>query len=211
MKSPKVSLLILSAALWVGCLQSTDDFYAANPELDRRRASVCGDGIVQEGEGCDDGNLDNEDGCSENCTAEARCGDGRLDAGEQCDDGNLDNGDGCSENCTVEARCGDGRIDAGEECDDGNLDNEDGCSERCTVETNCTEGFAPLSDGRCAALACRSDSCGDHGVCADVEVEGAWTVRCTCAEGYAGDSCTDCADDFWYLWRSILRSLGSSF
>ena len=60
MNSTKVSLLILSATLWVGCLQSTDDFYASNPELDWRRASVCGDGIVQEGEGCDDSNTTKE-------------------------------------------------------------------------------------------------------------------------------------------------------
>lgn len=33
-------------------------------------ASVCGNGIVEIGESCDDGNRNGEDGCSENCQVE---------------------------------------------------------------------------------------------------------------------------------------------
>ena len=62
----------------------------------------CGDGTLDAGEACDDGNNVDGDGCSANCTIEAYCGDGVLDPGEQCDDGNNENGDGCSALCSNE-------------------------------------------------------------------------------------------------------------
>ena len=63
----------------------------------------CGDGILQPGEQCDDGNNVNGDGCNANCMIEY-CGDGILQPGlgEQCDDGNNVNGDGCSAVCKFE-------------------------------------------------------------------------------------------------------------
>lgn len=71
---------------------------------------ICGNGVIEEGEECDDGNQQGGDGCSQSCKVESNgqvCGDGiRIpnDWGslEDCDDGNLLNGDGCSANCTVE-------------------------------------------------------------------------------------------------------------
>ncbi len=66
-----------------------------------RLPPACGDGRVDPGERCDDGNLVGGDGCRSDCTVEA-CGDGLLDAGEVCDDGNLAVGDGCDARCRVE-------------------------------------------------------------------------------------------------------------
>lgn len=50
-------------------------------------AAVCGDGILQAGEECDDSNLINDDGCSSDCENEVSpaCNDGILQAGEECD------------------------------------------------------------------------------------------------------------------------------
>jgi cysteine-rich repeat protein len=62
--------------------------------------SECGNGDVEWGEQCDDGNLTDGDGCSSTCVT--TCGDGFLIRGEQCDDGNLANGDGCSAACELE-------------------------------------------------------------------------------------------------------------
>jgi len=63
--------------------------------------AICGNGIIEAGETCDDGNLVNGDGCESNCTLTgAICGNGIIEAGETCDDGNLVNGDGCESNCT---------------------------------------------------------------------------------------------------------------
>jgi cysteine-rich repeat protein len=63
---------------------------------------VCGDGIQNGGEECDDGNLVDGDGCSAECITEL-CGDGiKNDVVETCDDGNTASGDGCSATCTLE-------------------------------------------------------------------------------------------------------------
>ena len=69
---------------------------------------LCGNGDLDEGEGCDDGNNTDGDGCDSNCTLTA-CGNGVVTSGEECDDGNQSDVDSCLSDCTV-ARCGDGLI-----------------------------------------------------------------------------------------------------
>jgi|GEM_PF-5719499 len=103
-------------------------------------APICGDGVVDPGEACDDGNIVGGDGCSGYCFVEASCGDGTVDTGEGCDDGNNVGGDGCSALCQVEPICGDGNLDLGEECDDGNNLDGDGCSATCTIQPFCGDG-----------------------------------------------------------------------
>ncbi len=62
----------------------------------------CGNGINDSGEECDDGNMNDNDNCKNDCTLNI-CGDGVLyDGVEECDDGNNINGDGCDENCNIE-------------------------------------------------------------------------------------------------------------
>jgi cysteine-rich repeat protein len=58
----------------------------------------CGNGKVEAGETCDDGNTVDGDGCDSNCTVTA-CGNGIKTAGEVCDDGNPISGDGCEPTC----------------------------------------------------------------------------------------------------------------
>ncbi|WAS97006.1 DUF4215 domain-containing protein [Nannocystis punicea] len=123
----------------------------------------CGDGVLDRGEECDDGNTDDADACTSLCTT-ARCGDGFVQAGEtcdevvatascdgdctavqcgdgltntvageDCDDGNTVDDDGCSNACTG-AKCGDGVVQPGvEACDDGNMVDDDGCSNACQI------------------------------------------------------------------------------
>ena len=71
--------------------------------------AICGNGVVEAPEVCDDGNTDNE-GCdttdSGACLADctllmADCGDAAVDAGEGCDDGNDDSYDSFTTSCTV--------------------------------------------------------------------------------------------------------------
>lgn len=66
-------------------------------------ACICGDGVQQSGEACDDNNTANGDGCSASCQIEPECGNGTVEPGEACDDGNLIAGDGCSPTCTSES------------------------------------------------------------------------------------------------------------
>ena len=93
---------------------------------------LCGNGTLDPGEGCDDGNVTLGDGCSAACVAEV-CGNGITDPGEDCDDHNTTSSDGCSALCKAEV-CGNGVLDAGEQCDDGNTQSQDGCASNCTIE-----------------------------------------------------------------------------
>jgi cysteine-rich repeat protein len=67
---------------------------------------VCGNGEVEVGEACDDGNDRDGDGCQKNCSETppgeeilAVCGNGVREISEACDDGNTANGDGCESTC----------------------------------------------------------------------------------------------------------------
>ena len=83
----------------------------------RGTCTACGDGVVDPGEACDDGNTSTEtecpygtplcEGCDATCDAVLPltgefCGDGALSVLEECDDGNVDDGDGCDSECTFE-------------------------------------------------------------------------------------------------------------
>jgi uncharacterized repeat protein (TIGR01451 family) len=76
----------------------------------------CGNGIVNTGEQCDDGNNIDGDGCSASCTLEGAgfCGDGVIQAPEECDNGpnNGQNGNSCSAGCVLNT-CVGGSCDGG--------------------------------------------------------------------------------------------------
>lgn len=96
-------------------------------------ANLCGNGALDAGEACDDGNNDNGDGCNAVCAIEGDCGNGTLEPGETCDDGNNDDGDGCRADCSAFEICGDGILDEGEQCDEGeaNGDLDGTCAANC--------------------------------------------------------------------------------
>ncbi len=140
---------------------------------------TCGNGSVDPGEDCDDGNVMVGDGCSrlcqletdhvcgepgDACTQISICNDGIVTTPEQCDDGNQTNSDGCNANCQLEdgyafcinagfcvPLCGDGRVLGTEHCDDNNLENGDGCSASCQIEAGFTCQGEP---SRCSAPRC---------------------------------------------------------
>jgi cysteine-rich repeat protein len=94
--------------------------------------ATCGNGVVDPGEFCDDGNHASGDSCPADC--QDPCGNGVIDPHEVCDDGNRNDGDGCSADCQSTEACGNAIVDPGEVCDDGNAQSHDGCSARCTAE-----------------------------------------------------------------------------
>ena len=96
--------------------------------------ALCGNGVREGDEICDDGNRRPGDGCNATCSSDESCGNGVRDLDEACDDGNLAADDGCSPTCRNEQGCGDGVVERGEQCDDGNLTPGDGCSAACTRE-----------------------------------------------------------------------------
>lgn len=92
-------------------------------------APICGNGVVEGDEECDDGDIDDSDSCTSVCTL-AVCGDGWTQNAETCDDGNLDNEDSCTNAC-LKAACGDGLVQDGEACDYGDLEPGDACDATC--------------------------------------------------------------------------------
>ncbi|MSP92426.1 MAG: DUF4215 domain-containing protein [Myxococcales bacterium] len=65
--------------------------------------ALCGNGVLNVGEECDDSNLTKTDACTDVCK-KAKCGDGIVQAGvETCDDGNEIDGDACPKTCKVVA------------------------------------------------------------------------------------------------------------
>ena len=188
---------------------STTDPSTTDPTGD---PPVCGDGSVQAGEECDDGNADNTDGCLNTCVA-ASCGDGFVQAGvEACDDGNADNADICLDTC-VAASCGDGFVGPGEACDDGNQVSDDDCTNACALpscgdgvvqdDEECDDGNADDSDA-CIST-CLTAKCGDTYVQAGVETcddaNGVDTDACPgtcqsakCGDGFVQDGVESCDD-----------------
>jgi len=139
-------------------------------------AAQCGNGKVETGETCDDGNGNGGDGCSSVCVVETgwkctapsipcvanQCGDGFLAGTEQCDDGIVNTTSGCTPQCTIAPNatcpanggpcipmiCGDGKVTGTETCDSGLNDGKHGCSNTCQIITGwaCPFAGAPCTE-----------------------------------------------------------------
>lgn len=163
--------------------------------------SPCGNGVRNEGEQCDDGNLDSGDGCNGQCNLEPNfecsaagqacestiaCGDGQIGGAETCDDGNATSGDGCSASCLVEADFG--------------CSNDEGDASRCEPIERAVCGDGLVSDG---------EQCDDDGTtpgdgCSDVcEIETDFACPTAgqpcepiefCSDGFLREGVEDCDD-----------------
>jgi cysteine-rich repeat protein len=126
---------------------------------------ACGNGVVDPGEACDDGNVANGDCCSSACVFEP--------VATSCEDGNA---------CTTLDVCnGSGTCVGGPapNCDDGNLCTDDSCepSSGCVYVDNvvpCDDGNACTMTDSCSGGACVGrdpvvctalDQCHEAGVC----------------------------------------------
>lgn len=169
--------IAILAALAIGCGKTSPVEY--NPP--RPVGPICGDGAVDAGEDCDDGNDDDRDACLTTCR-HARCGDGWIRLGvEWCDDGNLDDTDACTSRCGPPS-CGDGVTQPPESCDDGNGDDGDDCLGSC-LRASCGDGQL-----RRGAEACDDGNARDDDAC----VAGCHAARCGDGHVFAGrEACDD--------------------
>ena len=153
----------------------------------------CGNGTVDAGEECDDGQQNSDtaaNACRTDCT-NAGCGDGVTDNGEECDSG-TDNSDvqanACRTDCTNPS-CGDAVTDNGEQCDNG-AQNSDTAPNAC--RTDCQN--ASCGDG----VEDNGEECDDGNLieddgCSSQCIETRECLRCgdTCQEK-VGISILDC-------------------
>lgn len=129
--------------------------------------NVCGDGIVEGNEVCDQGTKNGLTACSactSSCTLGPYCGDAivQTTCGEQCDDGvNLSTYGGltkaCGPGCKFSPYCGDGIVSNGEQCDNGasNVDpatmpyGAGICTTACTLAPHCGDGILQSPPEQC--------------------------------------------------------------
>ena len=138
--------------------ESCDDGNRNNNDTCRNDCTQCGDGEIQVGEACDDGNSVDDDDCSNRCRRNS-CGNGVLDYGETCD-----GSPGCRADCT---RCGDGVRQPIESCDDGNNNNFDSCRNDC-IPGFCGDGVISPGESCDDGNSINTDSCrNDCGFCGD--------------------------------------------
>ncbi|MBK6517908.1 MAG: DUF4215 domain-containing protein [Polyangiaceae bacterium] len=137
---------------------------------------VCGNGSLEQGEGCDDGNTNSGDGCNSQCLIELTfpCTTSPTCESEFCDSNNTcacdDDGD-ClaSQTCDLASNpnqcispgCGNGVLEAGEGCDDSNTTSGDGCNSVCLIELT----FPCITSTACASEFC--DPAGNLCACDD--------------------------------------------
>jgi cysteine-rich repeat protein len=178
---------------------------------------VCGNGIIDGNDQCDDGNTKPGDGCSPTCQIEPGwtcdatgcteiCGDGLVVGHEAlaggCDDGNSVANDGCT-NCKVDTSyvcsgapstcaktCGDGKIEGSEQCDDGNATPGDGCF-ACAVETGytCSNLTSPSTCMDINECTAGTADCDANATC--MNTIGSFTCKCNSGYQGTGTSCTD--------------------
>ncbi|MBN1770704.1 MAG: DUF4215 domain-containing protein [Deltaproteobacteria bacterium] len=145
---------------------------------------TCGNGRVEAGEECDDGNPDDSDDCPTTCRF-AFCGDGFLRAAfEACDDGGA-NSDSVPNACRTDCarpRCGDGVVDIGEACDDGNSIDDDECRNDCRPR-DCGDGIVNGDEECDDGNPDNTDAC--LNTC----------VAATCGDGYLWDGEEECDGD----------------
>lgn len=188
MPIPEISPYFVKCTVGVGCKTGVD--CESGSCVQGKCMSVCGDGVVQTGEACDDGNNDACGTCNAACTATNATVTGCV-LGIPC----ASNADclsgGCAGGVCVPV-CGNGILEPGEVCDDRNTDGcgtcNAGCSAVNTTVTGCVGGFGCAVDGDCASAVCTSGEC--TSVCGNGLVE----PDETCDDGNTED-CGACSAD----------------
>jgi hypothetical protein len=117
----------------------------------------CGDGVLDPGEGCDQGPANGgtaKGACRQDCSI-VGCGDGVLDSGEACDNGRANSDsvpNACRTTCLAPA-CGDHVVDSEEACD-GDVSCTAHCTRDAIVSWHAIEGTPAAPPARAANDGC---------------------------------------------------------
>ncbi len=169
----------------LGTSQSTTVSTTEDPTAGER----CGDGDLDPGEFCDDGeNNGDTERCQPDCTKN-ECGDGFTSPQQLCDDGPKGSDD-CTPMCTLRS-CGDGIPQGEEACDDKNEISTDdcvNCQQAGCGDTQVWAGVEECDDGNDndedACVACQDAQCSDGHIWAGME-------ECDDANMNQNDECTN--------------------
>lgn len=165
----------------------------------------CGNKVVEPPEECDDGDLDNTNGCNAlceyNCNEDSDCDDTNACNGKEtcksheCEPGTrLDEGSGCGANkscwkdiCTEDI-CGDKVKRGDEQCDDGDLDATNGCTPdckyTCEADSDCTGAVKECT----GSLTCNVEhKCIGTPVADKSNCTGGWCMSGECVPMWCGD------------------------
>jgi len=147
-------------------------FICCGPKDENKNSAVCGNGEVESGETCDDGNTTSGDGCSSSCQEEkinSVCGNGKVEPGETCDGSDSLIGRTCPDlgyndgevrcvNCLYENNCyntyyhylgcGENGVCVGKKTLEYPANDADGCTKM---------------GGLCGEDPCKGKECGDDG------------------------------------------------
>lgn len=177
--------------------------------------TVCGDGFASRdaGEQCDDGNDDDDDGCTSDClltcSGDDECDDGLLCNGEEtcntdrgfCSFGvNASDGTTCPDGECIfgaceDIECGNGIVNTDEDCDDGNAVNGDGCENDCSF--TCEDDLDCDDDDVCTVDVCDPElrTCSSTALVCDDDLE-CTTDSCDSESGCVHALIDDDSDGF---------------
>lgn len=162
--------------------------------------ATCGDGVLDAGEECDDGNRRAGDGCSFNCTIECGAGndtdfDGVCNPNDICPgfDDNIDtNGNGVPDGCDASTeQCDDGidnDLDGATDCADTDCASLAICAATPGTETSCSDGRDNDGD---LDIDCLDFDCIFDPVCSGT---GGFETDCSNGVDDDGDFDVDCLD-----------------
>src|SRR5690606_27408503 len=180
---------------------------------------ICGNGVVEGSEQCDDGNEVDDDGCTRECeftcTENIHCADDDVCDGAEvcntethtCEEGTpaadgtaceTETGVVCFMGGCITPECGNSVVEPGEQCDDGmNGDDDDGCTDACevtcTTEADCSHLDGQCTVGACVDNLCVSEPANEGNSCDD-------GMACTTGETCGGGTCgggapVDCSSE----------------
>jgi fibro-slime domain-containing protein len=185
---------------------------------------MCGNGVLDQSEQCDDGNTIPGDCCDATCKLESNCacispipplspphqvcqstiscGNGSVEGNEACDDGNKTSGDGCDQNCNIETgytcpATGGACILAVNPCGNAKIDPGEECDDGDTESGNGCSANCKIENGYVCPTP--GQKCKLKAYCGDGIVSYAYGETCDDGNTTSNDGCSSTCkiEQYW--------------